>query len=526
MCEATQPRQKVPKDGPGPRGAPDCYYTSRVLNSTHRYAKFVRKLRAKEEEERKGAENKLKELKNRQTSFFFIHCDRRSCINNVARRVEFCMASYEADVKAKQERLKELLRLEEQEHMRKLVEQAQAGSEAAWQDKLARLRHLLDKRQKEHEDKYTDTPLSKCVHVLPCIYKLRAKEAEEIQLYQMKEKEARKMAEKEFDKMWHEVAMKESEALAARMEQDAIERTRRDYECNKYSQYQVEQNRIQREKERERLKEETRWFRALWDEENRKEEEAQRQRMEKSRKMAAERKQMLEERHEVLAQQEKEAKLISDTWDSLTGQGLAEQQAEVMLRRQKERELDECNRKLIELKKQFSERDKEVEGPIAEEARRRQEVTDAKRCEYMGWAQRTNREVRQAMIEQIKERQHASEVLKQKMQEQEEYERQQFAHTSQLCDHQALCDAAARKKHQLDLLQQIEYNKLLKERALQEELEQMKKCKMAAAEYENEIGRMLCRPFFCDEIHPFMKQMSSNLKMKEKCPCSKPDYCK
>lgn len=54
---------------------------------------------------------------------------------------------------------------------------------------------------------------SKCVHVLPCIYKLRAKEAQEIQLYQIKEKQARKMAEIEFNKMWHEVAMRESDAL-------------------------------------------------------------------------------------------------------------------------------------------------------------------------------------------------------------------------------------------------------------------------------------------------------------------------
>lgn len=54
---------------------------------------------------------------------------------------------------------------------------------------------------------------SKCAHILPCVFKLRAKEAEEIQLYQMQEKEKRKMAELERENMWHEVAMKESEAL-------------------------------------------------------------------------------------------------------------------------------------------------------------------------------------------------------------------------------------------------------------------------------------------------------------------------
>lgn len=38
-------------------------------------------------------------------------------------------------------------------------------------------------------------------------------EAQQIQLYQMKEKQARKMADIEFDKMWHEVTMKEADAL-------------------------------------------------------------------------------------------------------------------------------------------------------------------------------------------------------------------------------------------------------------------------------------------------------------------------
>lgn len=57
------------------------------------------------------------------------------------------------------------------------------------------------------------------------------------------------------------------------MEQDAIERLRRDLECKQYSDYQLEQRRIQREKEREMLKEEARRFKALWDEDIRKEEE-------------------------------------------------------------------------------------------------------------------------------------------------------------------------------------------------------------------------------------------------------------
>jgi hypothetical protein len=53
------------------------------------------------------------------------------------------------------------------------------------------------------------------VHVHPCIFKLRAKEAQEIQLYQMREKRAMLAAEKEFGMMWHDVAMREADALVS-----------------------------------------------------------------------------------------------------------------------------------------------------------------------------------------------------------------------------------------------------------------------------------------------------------------------
>ncbi|CAK1589784.1 unnamed protein product [Parnassius mnemosyne] len=526
MCDEPAPRQKIPKDGFGPRGAPDCYYTSRVLNSTFRYSRFVRKLRAEEEEQRKGAENKAKEMKDQQINDFFLRSDRRSLINDVARRVDLCMASYQEDLNKKRDILKDLFAREEEENIRKLVEQAQAGAEAVWQEKKNRLQYLLDKRKKEHEEKYKDTPLSKCVHVLPCIYKMRAKEAQEVQLYQMKEKQARKMAEMEFDKMWHEVAMKEADALTARMEYDAIERFRKDRECKEYSDYQLEQRRIQREKEREMLKQETLRFMSMWEEDKRKEEEDEQMRKEKTIEIAEERKKMIEEKQEMLAKQQAEEKLVSDAWDSLAGQGLADEKAMIELRKRKEKELDECNKKLIELKKQMTEMEAQDDVYRREQAQRSQDVMDRTRCEYLKWSRRTNEEVRQAMKDQIIERQQAKELLKKKMAEENEYYRQLSEQLKQLAEHKKKVDAEAKKQHQRNLLEQMEYNNLLKERARQEELDQIKKYRIATEEYEQEMNKMLCRPFFSEEVHPFMKQMAKRLKMKEKCPCSKSDYCK
>ncbi|XP_073961025.1 uncharacterized protein [Choristoneura fumiferana] len=518
-------KEMPPKDGPGPRGVPDCYYTSRVLDSTARYVRFVRKLRALEEEQRKGNETKHKELTDKQYSDFFIKCDRKSLINNVARRVDLCLASYEADLQKKRERLTDLFAREEEADIRKFVEQAQAGAEAIWQDKQARLAQLLAARQKEHEEKYKDTPLSKCVHVLPCIVKLRAKECEEVQLYQMKEKAARRAAEKEFDKMWNAVAMKESEALAARMEYDVIERVRRDMECLKYSEQQLAQRVRDRERERERLKQEALYFRQLWDADIKKEEEAERKRTEQRLQTARERDEMIKERKETVARHAAEAKLIGDTWDSLAGQGLAAQLAKEELRKRKERDLDECNRKMVELRGGMAAAEAAGDVAINEVAKVQQEIVDRKRCEYLSWSQKTNREVRKAMVDQIQDRRDAREQLKQRLAEQDDYHRQLFGQLQQLAAHKDVTDAQARKQHQRNLLQQIEYNKLLKERALQEEKDQIRKCQLATEEYNQEISRMLSRPFFSDELHPFMKPMARGLAMRAKCPCSRPDYC-
>uniref|UniRef100_A0A2A4JSE0 Uncharacterized protein n=1 Tax=Heliothis virescens TaxID=7102 RepID=A0A2A4JSE0_HELVI len=499
--------------------------TSRVLDSTFRYVKFIKKLRALEEEQSRGAVNKLKEEKDKQYSDFFIRCDRRSLINNVARRVDLCLMSYQEDLKAKRQRLVDLLTAEEEMNIRKFVEQAQAGAEAVWQDKKDRLAYLLDKRQKEHEEKYKDVPISKCVHVHPCIVKMRCKEMSEVQKYQIKDNEAKRMSEIELDKMWHEVAMKESEALAARLELDAIERLRRTHECLRHSDEQVALRQEQRRRDQERLKQESLKIKQMFEENRRKEDEDSRKLQEKRLETARERNEMIKERQETLEKQQAETKLINDTWDSLAGMGLADEKNKEALRRKKQMELDICNQRISKIK-----RDKVTQGiedakVLDQEMKRQQDVIDKKRCAHIIKTQKMREEVRTGIIEQIKDNALARERKAREDDDQVEYQRQVFKQVEELVKHKELTEAQARKIFQSQLLEQIDYNKLLKERARLEELDQLRKCEKAADDYQFEITKILCRLFFSEEIHPFMKKMYKGLKMPEKCPCSKPDYC-
>ncbi|KAH9645633.1 hypothetical protein HF086_005282 [Spodoptera exigua] len=463
------PREQPPKDGIGPRGLPETYHTARVLDSTARYEKFVRKLRNLEEEQRRGAINTLKDLKDTQYNDFFIRCDRRSLINNVARRVDLCMASYQEDLKAKRQRLTALLTAEEEKNIRLFVEQAQAGAEAVWQEKKDRLAYLLAKRKKEHEDKYRDVPISKCVHVQPCLVKMRSKESQEGQLYQMKENLAKKMSEIEIEKMWHAVALKEADALAARMEVDAMERLRREQECAKYSKDLIARRKEQKRKEQELLKEESKKFKELFEEYKRKEE--------------AERKAAIRERQETLEKQQAEAKLINDTWDSLSSMGIMDEKNKEDLRKKKARELNVCNKHIVQLKEEKA-RNMEADDPLFEaEARKIQDAMDQKRCQEMMRAKKINDEARAGVKEQIKEN--------------------AATRANEAAAHREVVQYQRQLGAQLDQL----------ERQKQEDLDQRKKCMMAADDYQNEITKIMCR------------KMYSGLKMQEKCPCSKPDYC-
>ncbi|KPJ03553.1 hypothetical protein RR46_01624 [Papilio xuthus] len=218
--------------------------------------------------------------------------------------------------------------------------------------------------------------------------------------------------------------------------------------------------------------------------------------------------------------------MVSDAWNSLANQGMASDMAMIELRRRKERELDECNRRLLEMKKKFVDMDIEDDIIRKEDARQTQRKKDEISCRYLKWAKETTREVRKGMIEQMKEREEEKKKLKKRIEEEDEYHRQLREQLDKLVDYRDKMDAKVRKDHQRNLVKQIEYNNVLKERAKQEELDQVKKYAIATKEYEEEIEKMLCRPFFSDHIHPFMKQMVKGVKMSEKCPCSKKDYCK
>ncbi|CAB3237856.1 unnamed protein product [Arctia plantaginis] len=491
--EALGLRSRIPKVGSGPRGAGQLYYTSRVLNSTARYEEFVKKLRASEKELKRLEKEALKKAEDKYKITFFSRCQRK---------------------------LKDLYAIEEKENVRKLIQQVYDGKAAAWQDTEDRLAHLLAKRKKEHEDKYSSTEfsLSKCIHALPLIRKQQTQETVEAWAHQVQEKQARKMADKEVENMWQAVLMKETEMLTARMELEAIDRYSRDLKAKEDTDRHDEIRRIEQAKQQEILKRETLSMLAKFAENCDQEKEEKRQHEEIRQRRVEDIKEMIKERKETVSRHQIKDKVVRDTWASLTNQGLGDEYKQKQRRKQQEREIAECNLKLSEQKHRFAKQKDDNIPLILEEYERREDAAYVKRNQMSELSRKVELETRAAIAEQIKEKER---VRLNQHDVALEYTRQVSDQLEKLVKHKELTDEQAKKLFYKDLLGQIEYHQRMKERARQDAEEQLRKCQIAAKEYQEQI--MLCRSKGGNG-HPFMKQAQTSpkyadpaLKTKQTC---------
>ncbi|KAI5644692.1 hypothetical protein NE865_03344 [Phthorimaea operculella] len=341
----------------------------------------------------------------------------------------------------------------------------------------------------------------------------------------MQKKQAMKMQELEFDRMWHELGMKECDALAARMEIDAIERYRRDMECKQHTDMILQQRERQRQIDRENLKREQLAMKEKYEADMRKEAEEEAARLAKRIETGEERKQAIADRDALLAKQAENERITENVWKSLAGQGMADDQAKIDLMKRKEKELDECNKKMAELRIEIEKKlydDELMDAAVREQ----QKAFDKKKCEDIRKADEASKEAQKNFLDQIADREKEREEVKKRLAIEDEYFKQLHNQLQQLIDNKNAEDEKHNKMHQQDVLKQIQYNKTLRMRELQEELDQRRKAVQAAKEYEEEMAEMLCRASFSDQTHPFMAQMNKLKDMRPVCPCSKPTWCK
>lgn len=442
--------------------------------------------------------------------------DKRIKSNTIARRVEKLMQRGTFSLEDRRERLREMLLAEEQCY----IEEMEAKEETTLERQAKmreRAKFLKEKREQERlklvQEKYDQRWRNNCEELRSTLSQRHQDEVFVERHEQLRMKEEQKKKEVEVESFYADMWAKDIAVKSKKEEETAREQIERNRETLKVLQLQIascEQQRKDEEKlkelEAEWLKEETRlreeeekW---LQEEKLRKQKAARRSR-EVSIRLKKE-KEAKEKQEELAVDMKILEKLLEDTRN------------EVKEESQRKREMREENLRFMKYcemnRKDEEEREKDLERMVNDEVEKK-------------WAQtmeqyRLEREARKQLLANVmKSRQQQIEERKRRAEEEQESERaEREALLSAIEEHKRLeaeNDERIKNKnlsYQRDLDMQIDYQRRVKSKELEEEEREFRMGQDAEAEYQRKLKEALERPII-DKVHP-MRIMGTALRSK------------
>lgn len=442
--------------------------------------------------------------------------DKRIKSNTIARRVEKLMQRGTFSLEDRRERLKEMLLAEEQQY----IEEMEAKEETTLERQAKmreRAKFLKEKREQERlklvEEKLDQRWRDNCEELRSTLSQRHQDEVFVERHEQLKMKEEKKKKELEVDKFYADLWAEDIQIKSMREEQTAREQMERNRETLKVLQVQIAACEKQREDE-EKLKEmEAQWLKEeaklraeeekwLQEEKLRKQKAAKRSR-EVSIRLKKE-KEAKEKQEELALDMKILEKLLDDTRN------------EVKEETQRKREMREENLRFMQYcamnRKEDEEREKELERIVNEEVEKK-------------WAQtikqyKMERDARQKLLANVmKSREQQIEERKRIAEEEQEAEiAERDALLAAIEEHKRLeADNQERIKnrnigYQRDLDMQIDYQRRVKAKEIEEEEREFRMGQEAEAEYQRKLKEALDRPTI-DKVHP-MRIMGTALRSK------------
>lgn len=442
--------------------------------------------------------------------------DKRIKSNTIARRVEKLMQRGTFSLEDRRERLKEMLLAEEQQY----IEEMEAKEETTLERQAKmreRAKFLKEKREQERlklvEEKLDQRWRDNCEELRSTLSQRHQDEVFVERHEQLKMKEEKKKKELEVDKFYADLWAEDIQIKSMREEQTAREQIERNRETLKVLQVQIAACEKQREDE-EKLKEmEAQWLKEeaklraeeekwLQEEKLRKQKAAKRSR-EVSIRLKKE-KEAKEKQEELALDMKILEKLLDDTRN------------EVKEETQRKREMREENLRFMQYcamnRKEDEEREKELERIVNEEVEKKWAQTIKQYKMERDARQKLLANVMKSREQQIEERKRIAE----KEQEAEIAERD--ALLAAIEEHKRLeAENQGRLKnrnigYQRDLDMQIDYQRRVKAKEIEEEEREFRMGQEAEAEYQRKLKEALDRPTI-DKVHP-MRIMGTALRSK------------
>lgn len=442
--------------------------------------------------------------------------DKRIKSNTIARRVEKLMQRGTFSLEDRRERLKEMLLAEEQQYIEEMEAKEETTIER--QAKMReRAKFLKEKREQERlklvEEKLDQRWRDNCEELRSTLSQRHQDEVFVERHEQLKMKEEKKKKELEVDKFYADLWAEDIQIKSMREEQTAREQIERNRETLKVLQVQIAACEKQREDE-EKLKEmEAQWLKEeaklraeeekwLQEEKLRKQKAAKRSR-EVSIRLKKE-KEAKEKQEELALDMKILEKLLDDTRN------------EVKEETQRKREMREENLRFMQYcamnRKEDEEREKELERIVNEEVEKKWAQTIKQYKMERDARQKLLANVMKSREQQIEERKRIAE----KEQEAEIAERD--ALLAAIEEHKRLeAENQERIKnrnigYQRDLDMQIDYQRRVKAKEIEEEEREFRMGQEAEAEYQRKLKEALDRPTI-DKVHP-MRIMGTALRSK------------
>lgn len=442
--------------------------------------------------------------------------DKRIKSNTIARRVEKLMQRGTFSLEDRRERLKEMLLAEEQQY----IEEMEAKEETTLERQAKmreRAKFLKEKREQERlklvDEKLDQRWRDNCEELRSTLSQRHQDEVFVERHEQLKMKEEKKKKELEVDKFYADLWAEDIQIKSMREEQTAREQIERNRETLKVLQVQIAACEKQREDE-EKLKEmEAQWLKEeaklraeeekwLQEEKLRKQKAAKRSR-EVSIRLKKE-KEAKEKQEELALDMKILEKLLDDTRN------------EVKEETQRKREMREENLRFMQYcamnRKEDEEREKELERIVNEEVEKKWAQTIKQYKMERDARQKLLANVMKSREQQIEERKRIAE----KEQEAEITERD--ALLAAIEEHKRLeAENQERIKnrnigYQRDLDMQIDYQRRVKAKEIEEEEREFRMGQEAEAEYQRKLKEALDRPTI-DKVHP-MRIMGTALRSK------------
>ncbi|KYN31337.1 hypothetical protein ALC56_14218 [Trachymyrmex septentrionalis] len=155
--------------------------------------------------------------------------DRKIRNKNLRQRVQQDISAYEENLQARREKLRDLVSSEETNLMREIMEVARRNECARFEEILARTEELKKQHDEEHKTMVAAKQMQQYLASSPDIKQAFSRrctiDAKQCNAAQMASNEAKRLAEKELDTVWHEIMLKESEVKRHKETEESERRT-------------------------------------------------------------------------------------------------------------------------------------------------------------------------------------------------------------------------------------------------------------------------------------------------------------